>query len=63
MRSTAHPAAEAAVVFACAGCGRSIVLTAVETGVEIQDAPAFLRVHAQCLKRLSTDERRIELPD
>jgi hypothetical protein len=63
MRRTVRPAADAAVVFACASCGKSILLTATDVGVQIENAPAFLRVHARCLASLPTDERRIELPD
>jgi hypothetical protein len=63
MSETVAPSVEAALVFACAGCGKSIALTATSTGVQIDNVPQFLRVHAECLRRLAPEQRRIELPD
>ena len=53
MRETARPSVEASVEFACGTCGKPIVLTATDTGVELANASAFVRLHSRCLNRAS----------
>ena len=63
MSETVSPSVDTAVVFTCGGCGHSVVLRVTAIGVQIDDVPTFMRVHAQCLKRVQPANESIELPD
>jgi hypothetical protein len=39
------------VEFACKWCGRSLVVTTLDSGSEIADRDAFLSAHEKCLHR------------
>ena len=60
MVETARATDAPSVVFACGWCGRPVTLVPSPTGAEIQDLSAFLREHAECLRRAANAAKTLE---